>query len=61
MTFDFRDYFILGHVNAAGIAATVFLFLHPDAVNFATWAGLLATIIGCYHFIVFKDSKEGGV
>jgi hypothetical protein len=54
---DFRDWFIMAHVNAAGIAATVFLFKHPDALNFATWAGMLATIVGFYHWAVIKDSK----
>ncbi len=55
---DFRDWFVMAHVNAAGIAATVFLFKHYDPLNFATWATMLGTIIGCYHWFVLKDSKQ---
>ncbi len=55
---DFRDWFILAHVNAAGIVATIFLFKHPDALNFATWGATLTTIVGVYHWTVIRDSKE---
>lgn len=55
---DFRDWFILGHINLAGAAATVFLFKHPDTVNFVTWAGMLSTVIGFYHWMVIRDSKQ---
>ncbi len=58
MMSDFRDYFILAHVNAAGIAGAVFLFRHPDPGNFVTWAGLIATLVGVYHWLVVRDSKE---
>ncbi len=58
MKFDFRDYFILAHVNGAGIVGTVFLFIHPDAVNFASWCGLIATLVGTYHWFILRDSKE---
>jgi hypothetical protein len=54
---DVRDWFILFHVNIAGIAATVFLFKHPDTVNFVTWAGLLGTIIGFYQWQTIRDQK----
>ena len=54
---DARDWFILFHLNAAGIAATVFVFEHPDTANFVTWAGMLATLVGAYHWFVFKDLK----
>jgi hypothetical protein len=54
---DVRDWFILFHLNAAGVAATVFLFKHPEPMNFATYAGLLGTLVGCYHFFILKDSK----
>jgi hypothetical protein len=55
---DFRDYFILVHVNAAGIAGTVFLFMHADTGNFLTWSGLIATLVGTYHWFVIRDSKQ---
>lgn len=54
---DVRDWFIIFHVNVAGIAGTAFLFAHPEAVNFATWAGLIGTIIGCYHWFTLRDQK----
>ena len=54
---DFRDYFILAHVNAAGIIGTVFLFTHPDVTNFAAWCTLIATLVGCYHWFVLRDCK----
>jgi hypothetical protein len=54
---DFRDWFVLLHLNAAGIAATVFLFKHPDPLNFATWATMLGTISGCYHWFMIRDQK----
>jgi hypothetical protein len=54
---DFRDYFILGHVNAAGIAATVYTFMHPDPVTFGVYGTLIAALIGSYKWFVYKDSK----
>jgi hypothetical protein len=54
---DARDWFILFHLNAAGAAATAFIFLHPETANFVTWAGMLSTIVGSYHWFVLKDSK----
>jgi hypothetical protein len=55
---DIRDWFILFHLNAAGIAATVFVFKHPEPMNFATLATLLGTLVSCYHWFVLKDSKQ---
>lgn len=54
---DFRDWFVLLHTNAAGIAATVFVFKHPDPLNFVTWATMLGTIVTFYHLFVIKDAK----
>jgi hypothetical protein len=58
VTVDYRDVFILMHMNAAGIAGAAFMFAHPDAINFATWAGLIATLTSAYKWFVFKSSKE---
>lgn len=55
---DFRDWFVMLHVNAALIAATVFVFCHPDSVNFVTWGTVLVTVVGVYHWLVIRDSKE---
>lgn len=54
---DARDWFILFHVNAAGFAATVFVFLHPDPIIFGTWAALVGTIIGFYQWQTIRDQK----
>jgi hypothetical protein len=56
--FDIRDWFVMGLVTLAWIASTIFLFIHPDATNFATWAGLSATMCGTYHWLVYADSKK---
>ncbi len=57
MKSDFRDYFILAHMNAGGIAGMVFCFKHPDPANFVTWCGLVATLTSAYKWFVYKDSK----
>jgi hypothetical protein len=54
---EVRDWFIIFHVNAAGIAATVFLYKYPVTANFGIWATTLATIVGCYHWFVIRDTK----
>lgn len=54
---DARDWFIIFHVNAAGIAATVFLFWHPEVMNFATWVGFIGVIIGFYQWQTIRDQK----
>jgi hypothetical protein len=55
---DYRDYFVLGIVTAGWLAATVFLFLYHSSVNFATWAGLVATIGGVFHWLCVSDDKR---
>lgn len=55
---DYRDYFVLGVVTAGWLAATVFLFRYPSTVNFATWAGLVATVGGIYHYLCVNDDKR---
>lgn len=57
MKWDFRDFFILGHVNAAGIVGTVFLYKYPTSDDFMAWCGLIATLVGFYHYFVLRDSK----
>jgi hypothetical protein len=55
---DFRDDAVMGLVTAAWISATVFLFIHPSEVNFATWATFSATICGVYHWLCVFDDKR---
>lgn len=55
---DFRDWFVVAMIVLIGVAATVFLFKHPEAVNFATWATIVGTLSTLYHFLVIKDSKQ---
>lgn len=56
--FDIRDWLVMLLVTAAWVASTVFLFMHPDAANFLTWAGLAATVTATYHWLVYADSKK---
>jgi hypothetical protein len=55
---DIRDWIVVSSMVAIQLAATGFLFHHPDAVNFATWAGVCGTLTGVYHLLVIRDSKE---
>lgn len=57
MKLDLRDYFILAHVNAAGIMGTVYLFMNRTDSNFVSWCGLIATIVTAYHWFVLRDTK----
>lgn len=52
------DYVVMFIVSAAWFSGTVFLFIHPSEVNFATWAGLAVTIGGIYHWITVYDDKK---
>jgi hypothetical protein len=55
---DYRDTVVMLIVIAGWVAATVFLFWQPSAVNFATWAGLVATIGGIFHWLCISDDKR---
>ena len=54
---DVRDYLVILLVAVSWIAATSFLFWKPTDMNFASWAGVTATLVGVYHWIVIRDSK----
>lgn len=54
---DLTDWLIAFLVTAAWIAATVFLFIHPDPLNFATWATVSGTLVGVYHWLRVRDDK----
>jgi hypothetical protein len=54
---DVRDWLVVLLVAVTWIAATAFLFTHPDVANFATWAAVISTVTGLYHFLVVRDSK----
>ena len=55
---DYRDTFVLMMVSGGWVAATVFLFLYPTQMNFATWAALVATVGGIYHYLCVSDDKR---
>lgn len=55
---DYRDFAVLVLVTMGWVAATLFLFIHPSATNFATWAGFGATVGGVYHFLCVNDDKR---
>jgi len=54
---DCRDWFIMGACTFFWLCGTVYLFLHPAVPVFATWAGLVTTMGGIYHFITVHDDK----
>lgn len=54
---DFRDFFILAHVDAVLITATIYLFEHADPMVFGAWATFATTLVTCYHWFVVRDSK----
>jgi hypothetical protein len=54
---DTRDWIVIVLMAGIQLAATVFVFLHPDTVNFVTWATITGTLTGAYHWMVIKDSK----
>jgi hypothetical protein len=54
---DARDWVVIGLMAAIQIAATVFIFKHPDALNFVTFGTLTGALISAYHWLVIKDSK----
>jgi hypothetical protein len=54
---EVRDWIVIVLMADIQLAATVFIFLHPDTLNFATWATLAGTLTGAYHWIVTRDQK----
>ena len=54
---ELKDWFVVILVAAVWIAATIFVFLHPDSVNFATWATVTSVMTGFYHYMMVRDSK----
>lgn len=53
-----RDWIVIVLMADIQLAATVFIFLHPDGINFATWATLAGTLTGAYHWMVIRDQKQ---
>lgn len=58
MNLDFSDWFVMAGITAILISGTMFIYLHPSEVNFATWAGLMVTVTGVYHWLDIRDDKE---
>lgn len=54
---DCRDWFVMALFANLGIAATVYLFMHPSDMAFATWGGILSTNAGVFHWLTVKDAK----
>jgi hypothetical protein len=52
---DIRDWFTGIVIAAAWAAATVYLFIFHSDINFATYAGLCATMTGFYHWVISRD------
>lgn len=51
------DWFVILLLAGVWIAATVFLFKHPEHPNFMTWCGLAVTMGGIYHWLMVRDQK----
>jgi hypothetical protein len=55
---DFRDWFVVGLIISVALFGAIFVAKHPDPLNFATFATLIGTLTGFYHFMVIRDSKQ---
>ena len=55
---DIRDHIVMVIVTVVLAFGTVFLVKHPTDGNFLTWAGLVATVTGLYHFLCVFDDKR---
>jgi hypothetical protein len=55
---DARDWFILGAVTAIVTAATVYLFMFHSDATFGIWSGVVTTIVGLYHVMIYLDDKK---
>lgn len=56
--YDCRDFFVMLSAAAVIVTATIFLFKHPDPGNFVTWAGVVTTVFGVYHWVITWDQKK---
>ena len=54
---EVRDWIVIGLMANIQISATIFIFIHFESVNFATWAAVTGTLTGAYHWIVARDQK----
>jgi O-antigen/teichoic acid export membrane protein len=54
---DVTDWLVMSVVTDVVIAATIFLFKHPDPINFATWGTVVGTICSVYHWLTIRDDK----
>jgi O-antigen/teichoic acid export membrane protein len=55
---EVRDWIVIALMASIQLAATVFVFVHPDSMNFATWATVVGGLVTAYHWIVIRDSKQ---
>lgn len=55
---DFMDWVILAHVNAAVDALIVLPFKHPDPAIVGACCVALPTVLGIYHYFLFRDAKQ---
>lgn len=52
-----RDWFVMLLMAGIWIAATVFLFKHPEGPAFAVWGTVCGTMTAAYHWLDVHDSK----
>jgi len=49
---------VVGLIISVALFGAIFVAKHPDPLNFATFATLIGTLTGFYHFMVIRDSKQ---
>lgn len=57
MKCDLKDYFVMALITCGWGVSSVFLWIHPTDMNFATWGTFSAVVIAAYRWIDYKDSK----
>lgn len=57
MRLDILDWLIALVLLGALAAATVFTFMYPAPLNFATLGTIYATLISGYHWLRIRDQK----
>jgi hypothetical protein len=53
-----RDWFVMLLLGGVLVASTVYIFKHPDDINFGAWCTFVGTVGGIYHWLVLIDSKR---
>ena len=58
MKLDVRDWFIMSMLAGIAIVGGVYVFKHPDDVNFGTWGTVCGVLTAALHWLNVRDDKE---